>query len=220
MIWLGGLTWLALALLHHSPTPTSGAGRASAPGTVSQAGPKSPPVRVCGNDAILGGGPSSPPQGAVRVPAGDNSAIDWTRPHTTYWFAPGTHFLAPGQYTQIQPGAGATFIGARGAVLDGRHDNHYAFTGNAPNVTISYLTVRNFGTRGGNSNQGVVNHDSATGWKIDHSTLTRNAGAGTMLGSHNTLSYDCLKNNEQYGFNAFSEVPGAPGPRSQRDRRQ
>jgi hypothetical protein len=99
-------------------------------------------------------------------------------------------------------------------------ENHYAFTGNAPNVTISYLTVRNFGVRGGNSNQGVANHDSASGWTIDHSTLTRNAGAGTMLGSRNTLSYDCLKNNEQYGFNAFLGGPGAPGPRSQRDRRQ
>ena len=206
VIGLGGLTWLAVALLHRSPTPASGAGRSSVPGTVSQAAPKSPPVRVCGNEAVLGGGPSSPPQGAVRVPAGDNSGIDWTRPQTTYWFAPGAHFLGPGQFTQIQPGAGAKFIGAPGAVLDGRHENYYAFTGNAPNVTISYLTVRNFGVRGGNSNQGVVNHDSASGWTIDHSTLTRNAGAGTMLGSRNTLSYDCLKNNEQYGFNAFSEA--------------
>ena len=25
-----------------------------------------------------------------------------------------------------------------------------------------------------------------------------------MLGSHNTLSYDCLKDNQQYGFNAYS----------------
>ncbi|HYY19564.1 MAG TPA: right-handed parallel beta-helix repeat-containing protein, partial [Streptosporangiaceae bacterium] len=57
-----------------------------------------------------------------------------------------------------------------------------------------------------NQNEGVVNHDSAAGWTIDHSTLTANAGAGTMLGSDNTLSYDCLSKNQQYGFNAFSDA--------------
>ena len=54
-------------------------------------------------------------------------------------------------------------------------------------------------------NEGVVNHDSAAGWTIDHSTITGNAGAGTMLGSDNTLSWNCLTRNQQYGFNAFSD---------------
>ena len=35
-----------------------------------------------------------------------------------------------------------------------------------------------------------------------------------MLGSDNTLSYDCLKDNQQYGFNAYSpNGPGQPGHR-------
>jgi hypothetical protein len=71
-------------------------------------------------------------------------------------------------------------------------------------VKISYLTVQGFGINGGNHDQGVVNHNSANGWTIDHSTLKDNAGAGAMLGSGNTLSYNCLKNNQQYGFNAYS----------------
>src|SRR5262249_61945798 len=88
--------------------------------------------------------------------------------------------------------------------IGGLHRNYYAFGGSAPGVTISYLTIRNFGIKGGNMNEGVVNHDSATGWVIDHSTITGNAGAGVMLGSHDKLSYDCLSDNQQYGFNAVS----------------
>jgi hypothetical protein len=165
-------------------------------------------VRVCGNSAVLGSGPTSPPAGAVRVGAGDNEHVNWGRPHTTYWFAPGVHTFGSGRYTQIRPGTGATFIGAPGAILDGRHANYYAFADSASNVTISYLTVQNFGTWGGNFDQGVVNIDSAVGWTIDHSTIRDNAGAGVMLGSRDTLSYDCLANNQQYGFNAYS--PAGP----------
>jgi hypothetical protein len=163
-----------------------------------------PPTRVCGNRATLGGGPATAPPGAVTVPAGDDSAVNWSQPSATYWFAPGQHTLGAGQYTQIIPGSGATFTGAPGAVLDGQHSNYYAFGGDATNVTISYLTIQNFGTTGGNQNQGVVNENSEAGWKITHSTIQDNAGAGTMLGSDNTLSYDCLTKNQQYGFNAYS----------------
>lgn len=187
-----GLTWPAQT--QHLNLQQFSAAGAGAPGH----------VRVCGNAAVLGGGPSSAPAGAVVVAAGDNSRVNFGRAGVTYWFAPGVHTLGGGRYTQIDPGRGSTFAGAPGAVLDGRHKNFYAFAGNASRVTISYLTVQNFGKWGGNENAGVVNHDSAARWTIDHSTLIRNAGAGTMLGSRNTLSYDCLQDNQQYGFNAFS----------------
>jgi hypothetical protein len=162
------------------------------------------PVRVCGSDAVLGGGPVKSPKGAIKVPAGDDSGVDFTEPHVVYWFAPGTHTLGAGQYTQIDPGTGATFTGAPGAVLDGMQQNDYAFGGTASDVTISYLTIQNFGTYGGNQNQGAVNNDSGTDWTIDHSTVRDNAGAGVMLGSDDKLSYDCLEDNQQYGFNAYS----------------
>jgi parallel beta helix pectate lyase-like protein len=211
---LVGLALYGLVLLFHpKPTGPTAQGPASAPSSSASAHPSgargvSGIVHVCGNDAILGGGPSHAPRGAVTVPAGDNSGIGWGQANTTYWFAPGTHTLGPGQYTQIIPGPGSKFIGAPGAVISGEHDNFYAFGGSAPRVRISYLTIKDFGPKGGNQNQGVVNKDSAPGWKIDHSTLEDNAGAGAMLGSHNTLSYDCLKNNQQYGFNAYS--PAGP----------
>jgi Right handed beta helix region len=198
---LAGLTWFTLTRLH-----SSAAGPASsAAGPALAAGPASPPVRICGNDAILGGGPSSPPKGAVAIPAGDNSdtvlAHNWTiQPNTTYWFAPGTHTLGTGQFSQIIPADGDTFIGAPGAILDGQRMNLYAFTQQARNVTIRYLTIQHFGAPGENNGQGVVNNAIAPGWRIDHVTVQDNAGAGVMLGRNNVLAYSCLKDNGEYGF--------------------
>ncbi|MDQ1370178.1 MAG: hypothetical protein QOF20_2531, partial [Acidimicrobiaceae bacterium] len=81
--------------------------------------PASPPVSVCG-DASLLTGPSTPPAGSVTVAAGDNSAVNWNRPGVTFWFAPGTHTLGSGQYSQIMPPANSVFVGAPGAVIDGQ----------------------------------------------------------------------------------------------------
>jgi nitrous oxidase accessory protein NosD len=122
---------------------------------------------------------------------------------TTYWLSPGTHRLGNGVYDQVIPHAGDTFVGAPGAVFDGRHRNRYAFAGDAPDVTISFLTVQNFGSRGDNNNEGVVNHDSARGWTLDRNTIQNNAGAGVMLGSDNRLTGSCLRKNGQYGFSAY-----------------
>lgn len=163
-----------------------------------------PPAPVCGSKSVLGAGPVSAPAGAVTVPDGDNSVLDLGKPHTTYWFAPGVHTLGSNEFKQVIPGNYSAYIGAPGAILDGRNRNDYAFGGYASHVTISYLTIRDFGYWGDNQGQGVVNHNSAVGWTIDHSTVTGNAGAGVMLGSDNTLADDCLIGNQQYGFSAYS----------------
>ncbi len=116
------------------------------------------------------------------------------------------HLLGSGQFTQIIPGDGAAFVGAPGAILNGAHVNYYAFGGYASHVTISYLTIENFGGWGDNQNQGVVNHDSSPYWTIEYTTVRDNAGAGVMVGSNNALAYDCLSDNQQYGFNAYARV--------------
>jgi hypothetical protein len=162
------------------------------------------PQRVCANGSVLGGAPRSAPAHAVTVPAGDNSSLDFGQAGATYWFAPGVHTLGGDEFKQIIPGQGATFVGAPGAVLDGEHHNDYAFGGYASHVTVSYLTIRNFGTWGDNQGQGVVNHNSAPYWTVDHSTVTDNAGAGVMVGSHDLLSYNCLTDNQEYGFDAYA----------------
>ncbi|MCF7220577.1 right-handed parallel beta-helix repeat-containing protein [Marilutibacter chinensis] len=172
--------------------------------------PMEPPARICGNAAVLDG-PATPPGGAIVVPAGDNSGFDFNRPGATFWFAPGVHTLGDDLYGQIIARDGATYVGAPGAVIDGRNLNLYAFTGTATNVTIRHLTIRNFGRGLDNNNEGVVNHDAGDGWLIEYNTVVDNDGAGVFLGSGNTVRYNCLKDNGQYGFSMF-KMPVEGGP--------
>ncbi|WP_308368173.1 MULTISPECIES: hypothetical protein [unclassified Microbulbifer] len=162
--------------------------------TYATAAPTSPPAQICGNADLLTG-PAIAPEGAVIVPAGDNTGIDFKQPGVTYWFAPGVHTLGTELYSQIMPGAGAIFVGGPGAVLDGQNANLYAFSGLAEGVTIRYLTIRNFGRGLDNNNEGVVNHDAGTGWVIEYSTIQGNDGAGVFLGTDNVVRYNCLKDN-------------------------
>ena len=167
--------------------------------------PTTPPAAVCGNNDILGGGPTSAPSGAITVPAGNNSGVNFTQDNKTFWFAPGTHTLGTGQYSQIEPGSNSKYIGAPGAILDGQHVNLYAFTQHATGVTIQYLTIQNFGKPGDNNNEGVVNHDAGHNWTVQYNTVKNNAGAGVFVGSNNVVSYNCLTSNGQYGFSAYEE---------------
>lgn len=158
-------------------------------------------LAVCGVPGLLTG-PATPPAGAVIVPAGDNSGLV-PIPNTTYYFAPGTHTLGTSQYGQIIAADNDVFVGAPGAVLDGEHVNLYAITGSATGVTVEYLTIQNFGPSGSNNNEGVVNHDAGHGWTIEHNTIQDNAGAGVFVGTDDVVEYDCLTQNEQYGFSAY-----------------
>jgi Right handed beta helix region len=167
--------------------------------------PTTPPAQVCGSKAVLDG-PATAPNGAITVPAGDNAGFNFRVPGTTYWFAPGIHTLGSGAYSNIDPASHDTYIGAPGAILDGEHENNSAFDDTSDHVVIEYLTVRNFGTWGGDQQEGVVNHDSGQYWTISHSTIIDNAGAGVMLGSDDKLTWNCLQDNQQYGFNAYSNA--------------
>ncbi|MPY82673.1 MAG: right-handed parallel beta-helix repeat-containing protein [Actinophytocola sp.] len=156
---------------------------------------------ICGNARP---GPAEPPSGAVIVDpgvTGDLTTATNRNPRgTTFWLAPGVHTLGPGQYDQVAPKDGSRYVGAPGAVLDGDDRNRYAFTGKAAGVTITHLTVRNFVPP---VNEGVVNHDSGNGWTIAHNTLIDNTGAAMMAGSRQRIIGNCVKNNGQYGLNAF-----------------
>ncbi|HET7304425.1 MAG TPA: right-handed parallel beta-helix repeat-containing protein [Segeticoccus sp.] len=166
--------------------------------------PTEPPALVCGSSAL--DGPSTPPQGAVVVrPAQDLGALTHRHPPgTTFWLAPGEYHLGDGEYSQVRPKPGNRYVGAPGAVLDGRQVNHYAFGGHASGVHVEYLTVQNFGGPGDNMNEGVVNHDAAPGWVMSHLTVRDSAGAGVFLGDRNVLESSCLRDNGQYGFSAYS----------------
>lgn len=192
---------------------TETAAETSAPVSVSpstsvsaaSSAPTAPTAKRCDSAALKG--PAKPPPDAVQVSTEQDLAnvVKAHGPGTTYWLAPGVHRLGKGTYNQVVPHAKDAFVGAPGAVLDGQRANLYAFGGDATDVTIKFLTVQNFGSAGDNNNEGVVNHDSSDGWKIESSTVQKNAGAGVMLGSHNSLSGNCLRDNGQYGFSAYQE---------------
>lgn len=160
---------------------------------------------VCGRSEVLDG-PSTPPVGAVRVDPGQDLGRA-TQDHpsgTTFWLASGIHTLADSEYAQVIAKAGNHYVGAPGAALDGRHINRYAFTPGWPeqarDVTISHLTIRNFKPP---PNEGVVNHGAGSGWVIERNTIRDNGGAGVIFGSDNTLRYNCLAANGQYGFSGY-----------------
>lgn len=165
--------------------------------------PDTNPAEICGDTELLAG-PATAPTGAITVPAGDNSSVNFNQAGATFWFEPGAHTLGNDLYYQINAAPGATYVGAPGAVIDGQNLNLYAFSGTAENVTIKYLTIKNFGRGNDNNNEGVVNHNSGKNWNIHHNTIINNDGAGVFVGTDNTVSYNCLKDNGQYGFSMFN----------------
>ncbi|MFD6904467.1 right-handed parallel beta-helix repeat-containing protein [Streptomyces sp. NPDC060077] len=197
-----GSTWrrraLPLALVLLAAAGCDGAPDARPEPTAS---PATPVARVCAEPRT---GPATAPAGAVTVdPAVTGDLAAKTRnspPDTTFWLRPGRHTLAPDRYAQVVPKNGNSYLGAPGAVLDGRRTNQYAFGGTARDVTVRHLTVQGFAAP---HDEGVVNHDSADGWVIEHSTIQNNSGAGLMAGARQQVRANCLRDNGQYGMNAY-----------------
>jgi len=164
--------------------------------------PTTPPAAICGNTSILTG-PATAPTGAITVPAGNNSAVNWNQSGATFYFASGTHTLGNSASSTIVPAANTTFIGAPGAILSGQGINYVAFDQTATGVTIEYLTIENFVAP---LNNGVVNHDTGAHWTVEYNTITDNTGAGVMIGPSNVVAYNCLSANGQYGFSAYNST--------------
>ncbi|MET9497914.1 right-handed parallel beta-helix repeat-containing protein [Streptomyces sp. NPDC006552] len=194
------LVLLAVAGCTSTGTPDDAAPE---PGASASAAGARPAARVCAGPAA---GPAKPPPGAVVVdPKKVNDLAAKTRenpPHTTFWLRPGRHTLEADRYAQVIPKKGDRYLGAPGAVLDGRKKNQYAFGGDAPDVRVSHLTVQGFVAP---QNEGVVNHGSADGWVIEDSTIQYNSGAGLMAGARQQVRGNCLRGNGQYGMNAYKD---------------
>ena len=110
--------------------------------------PRKPPARICGSAGLKG--PSTPPAGArvIRTSTNLSNAVLNAPPGKTFWLEPGVHHAGDDEFAQLIPKDGQSFIGAPGAVLDGQRINRYAFTQQATDVTIAYLTIRNFTSPG------------------------------------------------------------------------
>ena len=137
----------------------------------------------------------------VVHPGTDLSAATQNSPAgTTFWLSPGTHSLSADQFGQVIPKDGNVYLGAPGAVLDGHGINQAAFTQQAADVVIRGLTIRGFVAQ---PDQGVVNHDSGPRWVIEGNVIEENDGAGMMAGVGQQVIGNCLRNNGQYGINAY-----------------
>lgn len=173
--------------------------------------PTTPPANICGNTSLLSG-PSTAPNGAVTVAAGDNTSAaaagDYDSANTTYYFATGTHTIE----AQIIPGNNSTYIGAPGAIIDGGGTENNEWSQSATNVTVEYLTIQNYWQPGG---QDVVNANQGANRTFEYDTIGPNNpngqasynGYGIGLGDGNTLEHDCITGNSEGGFNAS----GGPG---------
>ena len=172
-------------------------------GAVSSTYPTSPPVQICGNSSILNG-PATAPAGAITVPAGDNSSFNFSQANKTFYFSTGRHTIGTGQFSQIIPGSGSTYIGAPGAILDGQNVNNYAFTQTATNVTIKNLEITGFKPP---SNEGAVNGSASNNWTISNNYIHDNIpGTAIYAGTNNVLSYNCITKNGQEALGTYTSV--------------
>jgi Right handed beta helix region len=206
-VLIGRVALAAVVLLLLSSCTTPSSPPTPAPSTAAL--PSGQVGAVCGRTAP---GPAEAPPGAVPIdPAVDADLTAKTKASpagTTFWLAPGVHTLGNDLYGQVQPKDGNIYIGAPGAIVDGRAKNAFAFIGTATNVTIAHLTVRGFVPP---QDQGVVNHDSGDGWVIEDNTIENNKGAGVMAGARQQLLRNCLRANGQYGLNAYQPGNGIVG---------
>lgn len=173
------------------------------------AGPLTPPVGTRFSTGVDFGslaGPTSAPAGAVTVTPGGtglDTATNNNAAGTTFYLLAGTHVLgggSPTAFSQVIPKAGNTYIGAPGAVLDGRSTNRYAFTGQAANVTIKYLEVINFVCL---LNEFVVNHDAGSGWTVQFCNVHANQGCAIGIGIDMVIDHCWMHDNQQYGFSSY-----------------
>lgn len=171
--------------------------------------PSTPPTGTrfsTGEDVALLAGPATSPPGAVVVTPGissDLGSLTNANPAgTTFYLLAGHHVLGgstPGGFAQVTPKNGNTYIGAPGAVLDGRLGNFYAFTGTATDVRIAYLEIINFRAF---VEQLVVNHDGGDNWTIEYCHIHHNKGGAVGVSSGSMLRYSWIHHNSQYAFSA------------------
>ena len=198
IIWISALSWLAIASRGESrhqaiDVPAAATDRsphAPAPGageTAGLLGPVGPKDIGCSGIAVRPG--ETLQERVVAAGAG-----------ATFCLEPG---LYPAQH--VSPLAAQSFIGLKGAILDGRNVARRAFDGTARDVVIRNLVIRNY-TAG--SQDAAVYAAHGTGWRILDNDICCNAGIGVSMGAGTVVSGNVLHHNAQAGYG--TAAPGAP----------
>jgi hypothetical protein len=118
---------------------------------------------------------------------------------TTFCIKAGVHSVrAP-----IYPKANNMYVGQYGAILDGSgwqtsDASQGAFSrGNADNVTIRNLIIRDMPQKGISGGGGGSDH-----WTIDHNEIS-GALVGISIPDYSQVTNNFIHHNDQYGFNRF-----------------
>ena len=166
---------------------------------------------------VSGGGPSeqSPfpaplaavyvgcPAGAVRMATSDNWAtkVNAAAAGTVFCVASGTHLNA----NSVVPKSGMQFIAAtqRGATLDGRNTQQYAFQtlrATPSNVVIRGLVIRNYATP---APHGTIQGDNGAGWIIEDNEVAYNNYMGVRPGRNTIVRRNYIHHNRLSGISCY-----------------
>jgi parallel beta-helix repeat protein len=144
--------------------------------------------------------PSGCPGGAVAVPVGSQLGpmVSSAPPGTAFCLAGGVHVG-----DVVTPKDGDGFYGASGAVMDGAGTGQPAFTGNAANVVVSGLEIRNYQVP---AQEGAVNGQVTTmyqapssGWQVVGNYVHDNGGTGIRIGNGMLVRGNIVIRNGQLG---------------------
>jgi parallel beta-helix repeat protein len=109
--------------------------------------------------------------------------------------------LAPGRYTAqaITPHDDDSFIGQKGAILDGDAKTVFAFKGNAKNVTVKNLVIQNY-SDGSSQQNAALDPVGSSGWNILNNEVASNNGVGLVASANYNVIGNYLHNNGTSGY--------------------
>jgi hypothetical protein len=139
------------------------------------------------------------PRGVILHP-GDNiqAAVDS--------HAAGTKFyLTAGVYARQHVVAkdGDSFVGAKGAIMDGQNATRRAFDGSADNVVIRNLEIKNYTAGFQDAPIYAVN---GSGWSILNNNIHDNAGVGLLFKDNILVRFNQINHNREMGFGSDGGV--------------
>ncbi len=138
------------------------------------------------------------PSGALAINPGDS----W--PAKVSAAPAGAVFcVRAGTYTRqsVVPKSGQTFVGERGAVMDGQRATTYAFSGSASNVTIKGLKVMNYVPPDGS--KAMIQGESGRGWVVDSNEITGSAQQGVRVGKQGRIRGNFIHHNGVLGIGLY-----------------
>jgi len=143
--------------------------------------------------------------GTVRVAPGTwiQGEIDANPVGTTFQLGSGVHYNQT-----IKPKEGITIVGENGAVLDGQNQTTWAIQGDADNVTVRNLEVRNYSTDWYNGaiqmTDWIPNQVNASGWVLEDLNVHSNASHGLTLGDDTVLRNSHIHHNGMLGVGGYN----------------